>query len=212
MAVPDRIKGYLVKEGEVLNPTGRVKGTKNARTVVREFMDVQSEKLPDGYRVSRFQFLLWSVYERSLDSNKQVEYRKGEVNQAVSELKVATANLELWDAQYKETKEAYERNKHKESKIKNEFKEVFEDATIEYNKATVRVEKLKQALRSRNRELEDIIRVNQDQNGKVFEAFQKASGQYLEKQEVKQISDQPLHITTNKADLQRAIEVINDEL
>lgn len=67
----DKIADKMIVEGEVRNPNGYPKGMKNARTIVKEFMDKKIDTL-EGTRVSRFQYLLWSMYEMNQRMMKDI--------------------------------------------------------------------------------------------------------------------------------------------
>lgn len=173
------------QKGVATNPAGKPKGTKNARTIVREFMDRKIDSI-DGTKVSRFQYLLWSMYEMSFRLHKQVEYRLTEIKQAEVYLKVAK------DAFLKFT-----------IPIKNPS--AFAAAG---DKLAVR----ERELRSRNKDYEKLILQVQEADKNLSDFFQKASGQYLEKKEIENINTQPLHVTADEEDIQKAIGLINEEI
>lgn len=184
--VPAQIKNYLIKEGTVLNPNGKPKGSRSARTIVREFMDHPCDKLPTGLRVTRFQYLLWSMYEMSYRLHKQVDYRKSEVKKAEAYLTEAKEKLDEFLAK---------------DDINNEK---------EFNKLDKKLTLREREFRSRNREYEFLIGKVQEADARLSDFFQKASGQYIDTKEI--INSQPVNVTADKKDLDDAIEVIADEL
>jgi len=143
-----------VKEGQVLNPKGYPVGQRNARTIVREFMDKPCDKLPEGSRVSRFQFLLWAVYESVFIFSKQVLFWKGRFEEQKIKLQ--------------EAKDELENNT-------DEKKDVRLKAAV--NARTKDLERV-------GRDLERVTRLFQEASGKAAEHFQKASGQYSEIKEL----------------------------
>jgi len=71
------------KKGEVRNPNGRPKGIKNTLTLIRDFMDGKIETLK-GTKVSRFHYLLWSMYETAKRLQKQLDIYEEELHEMKS--------------------------------------------------------------------------------------------------------------------------------
>jgi len=69
------------KKGEVRNPNGKPKGTKNTLTLIRDFMDGKIETLK-GTKVSRFHYLLWSMYETAKRLQKQLDLYEKELEES----------------------------------------------------------------------------------------------------------------------------------
>lgn len=179
---------YLIPavEGQVLNPKGYPPGQKNARTVVREFMDKPCDKLPVGSRVSRFQFLLWAVYESVFLFQKQVAFWKFQVIKEEKKLQEAEDRLE----KFKKSDNADDNKRLVYLKLKVGARE--------------------RELKTANKDFERVTRLFQEAAGKAAEHFQKASGQYITTQEV--INNQPVIVTADKDDLAAAQKAIEDEL
>jgi len=184
--IPEAIVPTIIQPGEVRNPKGYPPGQKNARTIVKEFMNKEIETL-QGTRVSRFQYLLWSMYEINFGLMKQIEYRKGNIKKAEIYLKEAQENLDEFLAS---------------DKI---------EETNTFNRLDNKLIKRERELITRNKEYENLMMKVQESQGKLSEHLQKLSGQYLEKKQIEDISRQPLHITCDKEDLDQALSEIDDE-
>ncbi len=103
-----------IKKGEVRNPNGYPKGMKNARTIVREFMDKQIDTI-SGTKVTRFQYLLWSMYEVSVRLEKQAQLRYNFLQES--------------RAQLEEARQLFEAGEVGESKVDKFERKVKKDST-----------------------------------------------------------------------------------
>lgn len=70
-----------IQKGQVLNPNGRGKGTKNVMTLIKDFIDHKIESL-EGTKISRFHYLLWSMYEIAKRLQKQLDLYEKEYEEA----------------------------------------------------------------------------------------------------------------------------------
>lgn len=90
-----------IKKGEVRNPNGCPKGMKNARTIVREFMDKEIDSI-SGTKVTRFQYTLWSMYEITVRLEKQATVRENFMKDSQAEYLDAKALFERGEIQEKD--------------------------------------------------------------------------------------------------------------
>ena len=211
--LPTALEPYKIKKGEVRNPKGKGKGVKTARAIVKDFMDKGVDNLPTGKKVSRFQFLLWSMYEMNFRLVKQVDYRKKEITDAENRLKLANINLPLTQKEFDRCEKLSETvNDKMTQKERENISSAFYKAQARLNANQKEIQHQEKQIRKRNTEYEKLMVQVLEANGKTAEFLQKSSGQYIESKQVTQISDQPIHISAGKKDLQIALDEINDEL
>lgn len=178
----EAIKANVIKNGEVRNPNGRPVG-KNARTIVKEFMNKEIQTL-EGTKVSRFQYLLWSMYETNFIIMKQLKFRQEDFKTAQKE------HFRLLE------------NPIREGEDKDEGK---------YKAYCRLLKSAHEEVRKTSASLESLTLRVQEAQSKLSESLQKSSGQYLTKMELETVSTQPLHVHADKEDLAEALGEIDEE-
>jgi hypothetical protein len=175
-----------IQKGEVRNPNGYPKGMKNARTIVREFMDKTIDTI-SGTPVTRFQYLLWSMYEVSVRLERQASLRFKFLEESRIAYEDALALYKLDKKEYEERedhKELPESIEKEVAKLKREYKR---DAT----------------------DYERLLEQIQNSNTKLSEFLLKASGQYQE--EIGINNAQPVTIEVSKQDIKEAARELEGE-
>lgn len=171
-----------VKKGQVLNPNGKAKGTKNAMTIVREFMDKKIESLK-GTKVSRFQCLLWHMYDIARQLQKQADRYQEEYERMRLDVEsfssIITSEEEL--EEITEASKMLKKKKHKLNVLRNKYEGMLEKV--------------------------------QNAHIRLSEFFIKSSGQLIEKKEIENKGAIPATIVSvSQEDLKEAVDEINNEL
>lgn len=152
---PKEFYQHVVPKGVSGNPDGKPKGTKNARTIVREFMDNKIETLK-GTRISRFQYMLWSMYEINFRLMKQLELSKERLIQSqkyietaeklFSKGEVSPSELKLAEAAERSRSREYENLLFKVQESQGKLSEFFLKASGQYLEKKEIEERTKQPL------------------------------------------------------------------